>query len=398
MVVQNHHIEYLVAKSEQILDSQPVFRFKRYLFHHIDWNKRVIGIKGLPGNGKTTLMLHYLNSIRHSNAENKVIYINLDDLFFSSFRLKVLISGLYLQGYRVFAFDQVHLYSGWEDEFMSALEFFSDCQIVFSGSSLIEFPQISDAVFELLGLSYREFLQSKLGQDLAFHNLETIIENQEALIQTLPKGFSPYAYFEEYVRSGFFPSFPNIEEDRSSYLNHIIRQITEIDMANIAGFDVRNARNMQQLLFLILTAEGKKPNSSDWAETSGIHRNTLPSYYRLLEQSGLVHLIFSDTNPSPQQKPEKVIFSHPGFNEIVKLNFHPGFIKQHFALAMLMKKHSVTVDNTGLFTVDKYIQMELPVPGRRRRIQRDDFTFRVTDKPKKNEYGTLPLWMFGFLY
>ena len=398
MVVQNHHIEYLISKSEQVLDSQPVFRFKRYLHFHIDWNKRIIGIKGLPGTGKTTLLLQYLNSIRKSLPENKVVYINLDDLFFSSFRIKVLISGLYLQGYRVFAFDQVHLYSGWQDEFMSALEFFSDCQIVFAGSSLIEFPPISDAIFELLGLSYREFLQSKLGQDLAFHNLETIIEKQEALIETLPKGFSPYSHFEEYLSSGYFPALPNIEDDHSTYLNRLIRQTTEIDMATIAGFDVRNARNMQHLLFLILTSAGKKPNSSDWAEISGIHRNTLPSYYRLLEQSGLVHLIFSDVDPSPQQKPEKVIFSHPGFNEIMNFHFHPGFVKQHFALSMLLKKHKVTVDNTGLFCVDKYIQMELPIPGRRRRVQRDDFTFRVTDKPKKNEVGALPLWMFGFLY
>ncbi len=398
MVVQNHHIEYLISKSELILDSQTDFRFKRYLFYHIDWNKRVIGIKGLSGTGKTNLLLSYLNSIRKSAQAKKVVYINLYDLFFSSFRLKVLISGLYLQGYRVFAFDQVHLYSGWKDEFISALEFFSDCQIVFAGSSLIEFPKISDAVFELLGLSYREFLQIKMGQELAVHHLETIIENKAALIETLPKGFSPYTYFDEYVSSGYFPDLPTIEEDNSSYLNRLIRQTTEIDMATIVGFDVRNARNMQQLLFLILASAGKKPNSSDWAETSGIHRNTLPSYYRLLEQSGLVHLIFSEAEPSPQQKPEKVIFSHPAFNELIKFQFHPGFVKQHFVLAMLLKKHKVTVDNTGLFKVDNYIQMDLPVPGRRRRIQRDDFTFRVTDKPKKNEFGVLPLWVFGFLY
>ena len=34
--------------------------FKRYLYNKINWNARLIGIKGARGVGKTTLMLQYI--------------------------------------------------------------------------------------------------------------------------------------------------------------------------------------------------------------------------------------------------------------------------------------------------------------------------------------------------
>ena len=39
-------------------------RFKRYLYHQINWNSRFIGIKGPRGVGKTTMLLqHILNLV-----------------------------------------------------------------------------------------------------------------------------------------------------------------------------------------------------------------------------------------------------------------------------------------------------------------------------------------------
>jgi len=34
--------------------------FQRYLFHQIDWEEMLIGIKGARGTGKTTLILQFL--------------------------------------------------------------------------------------------------------------------------------------------------------------------------------------------------------------------------------------------------------------------------------------------------------------------------------------------------
>jgi len=34
--------------------------FKRFLIHEINWKRRLIGIKGARGTGKTTLLLQYI--------------------------------------------------------------------------------------------------------------------------------------------------------------------------------------------------------------------------------------------------------------------------------------------------------------------------------------------------
>ena len=56
--------------------------FKSYLFTQINWRNRLIGIKGARGVGKTTLVLQHIKE--HFPNYEKVLYVSLDDLWFSS--------------------------------------------------------------------------------------------------------------------------------------------------------------------------------------------------------------------------------------------------------------------------------------------------------------------------
>lgn len=51
-------MEKIFEKSYQKFARVPL-EFKRYLGNKIDWNSRLIGIKGARGSGKTTLLLQY---------------------------------------------------------------------------------------------------------------------------------------------------------------------------------------------------------------------------------------------------------------------------------------------------------------------------------------------------
>lgn len=57
--------------------------FFRSLYKNIDWNSRLIGIKGARGTGKTTMLLQYL--IQLDLPKTQKLYISLDDnLFYQS--------------------------------------------------------------------------------------------------------------------------------------------------------------------------------------------------------------------------------------------------------------------------------------------------------------------------
>jgi predicted AAA+ superfamily ATPase len=216
MQVQNSHIEYLIQQSEWALSSLPVFPFKRYLYHHIDWSKRLIGIKGLQNTGKTSTLLHVLRMKLHQNEVEKGIYISLDDLFFSDMKVKVALSGLYMQGYRHFAFDQVHTYPNWEHEFESILSFFPDCTIVYSGSNIIESENSTHHLYPLWGLSFREYVQTIVGQSIPFFSLEQLIEQQHAVRNLTEIIKRPQELLASYFKESYFPGI-NLEIEEGSF-------------------------------------------------------------------------------------------------------------------------------------------------------------------------------------
>lgn len=55
--------------------------FVRSLIHDINWNGRLIGIKGARGVGKTTLLLQYIKLNFHESLED-ALYVSLDSFGF----------------------------------------------------------------------------------------------------------------------------------------------------------------------------------------------------------------------------------------------------------------------------------------------------------------------------
>ena len=71
-------------------------RFKRYLYGRINWNVRLIGIKGARGVGKTTLLLQHIKET--FSALDEVLYVSLDNMWFNNHSLEELVEFLYAHG------------------------------------------------------------------------------------------------------------------------------------------------------------------------------------------------------------------------------------------------------------------------------------------------------------
>ena len=70
--------------------------FKRYLYPQINWDARVIGIKGERGVGKTTMLLQRIKE-KYSNPDD-TFYISLDHYWFRTHELQDLIEFMYRRG------------------------------------------------------------------------------------------------------------------------------------------------------------------------------------------------------------------------------------------------------------------------------------------------------------
>ncbi|MDP2423383.1 MAG: AAA family ATPase [Bacteroidales bacterium] len=304
----------LLSSSELLIQRVPM-GFKRHLAYSIDWNNRLIGIKGARGTGKTTLLLQWLHEKKL--PVSKAAYFSLDDLYFLSNTLVDTAQTFYQQGGQILALDEVHKYPLWAREIKIIYDRFADLQIVFTGSSIIDIArQEADLsrramMYELHGLSYREYLVMHGIIALNALPLERILNTDEPIRHLFAAQFRPLAHFNDYLQFGYYPFSM---EDKAGYhqrLQQMVRLIVEYDMAEIKGFDIRNAKKMLQLLYIIAQQVPFKPNLLKLSEKSGIHRNSIGNYLYFLEEARLIRLLHpSGISVAILQKPEKIFINN----------------------------------------------------------------------------------------
>ena len=400
----NVHMNTLLEQSEYLL-SNTTLDFKRFLFNEIKWNNRLIGIKGARGTGKTTLSLQWLK--QQDLPVTKAAYFSLDDLYFTNNSLKETIAQFHKQGGKMLVLDEVHKYKNWSTEIKNIYDIYTGIKIIFTGSSIIDISrQEGDlsrraVVYELPGLSYREFLSLKYNLQLPIFSLNDILKDASALKKQLPKSFRPLEYFNEYLQTGYYPFMMEDNETVHQKINQLIRTIVEYDMAELKDFDIRNAKKILQLMYVISQQVPFKPNLVTLAEKTNIHRNSLNNYLHYLEQAKLISLLqAAGKSTAVLQKPEKIYLNNTNLlYALAEQQVDKGNLRETFFLSQLNAVSKIAMPKQGDFFVDNKYTFE--VGGKEKSIKqiasiknawvvKDDLEF-----PIGNE---LPLWMFGLLY
>jgi len=400
----NVHMNTLLEQSEYLL-SNTTLDFKRFLFNEIKWNNRLIGIKGARGTGKTTLSLQWLK--QQDLPVTKAAYFSLDDLYFTNNSLKETIAQFHKQGGKMLVLDEVHKYKNWSTEIKNIYDIYTGIKIIFTGSSIIDISrQEGDlsrraVVYELPGLSYREFLSLKYNLQLPIFSLNDILKDASALKKQLPNSFRPLEYFNEYLQTGYYPFMMEDKETVHQKINQLIRTIVEYDMAELKDFDIRNAKKILQLMYVISQQVPFKPNLVTLAEKTNIHRNSLNNYLHYLEQAKLISLLQpAGKSTAILQKPEKIYLNNTNLlYALAEQQVDKGNLRETFFLSQLNAVSKIAMPKQGDFFVDNKYTFE--VGGKEKSIKqiasiknawvvKDDLEF-----PVGNE---LPLWMFGLLY
>src|SRR5699024_5317131 len=152
--------------------------FKRYLYHSIAWDNRMIGLLGARGVGKTTLLLQY---IKENLDLRKTLYVSADDLYFTENKLVDLIDEFYKANGKFLFIDEIHKYPNWSIELKNAYDFYPTLKIVFTGSSVLDLLKGSSdlsrraLLYTLNGLSFREYLNLYHNQKEQPYSLVQII-------------------------------------------------------------------------------------------------------------------------------------------------------------------------------------------------------------------------------
>ena len=111
--------------------------FKRYLWARINWDNRLNIITGARGVGKTTLLLQYIKE-NLSRTPDEVIFVNLDDLYFSRNTLVDFVDAFVKRGGNHIIIDEVHKYRNWSQEIKNVYDYFPGLKIIITGSSALD--------------------------------------------------------------------------------------------------------------------------------------------------------------------------------------------------------------------------------------------------------------------
>ena len=397
-------MDILLEQSERLI-SNINLNFKRYLFGTIQWDSRLIGIKGARGTGKTTLLLQWIKE--QNLPTEKAAYFSLDDLYFLEHSLKETVTQFYKNGGSVLVLDEVHKYKNWSIEIKNIYDFFPELKIIFTGSSIIDISrQEGDLsrralMYELPGLSYREYL-SMLGIiNLPVIGLEELLFNSAEIKKKIPPTFRPLEHFNNYLNYGYYPFGIVDSSSIHQRINQLIRTIVEVDMAELKDFDIRNAKKLLQLVYVIAQQVPFKPNISSLAIKTNIHRNSLNNYLYYLEQAKILSLLFPAGNSTAVlQKPEKIFLNNTTLlAALAEQKPNIGTVRETFFLSQLQTLHKVQLPKQGDFYVNNTYTFEVGGKGKgQKQLESLENAWVVKDDIEFPMLKTIPLWMFGLLY
>lgn len=376
---------------------------RRTLMDEINWNDRLIGIKGTRGIGKTTFLLQYAKENFDVNDKN-CLYVNMNNFYFQGRGIADFAGEFYREGGRVLLIDQVFKHPEWSPELRKCYDLYPGLKIVFTGSSVMrlkeENPELNGIVksYNLRGFSFREFLNLKTGSSFTPYTLDEILNNHERIVKDILPKVSPLMYFQDYLHHGFYPFF---QENRnySENLLKTMNMVTEVDILLIKQIELKYLTKIKKLFYLLALEGNKAPNVSWLAQEIETSRATVMNYIKYLADARLINMIYPPNCQFPK-KPSRVMMH----NSNLMYAIYPIAVKKQdvmetFFVNTMWKDHKVNqAPKDDYYTVDNKLRFRVcdAKVSDRKRMNKDFIYARFnTEVGRDNQ---IPLWLLGFLY
>ena len=383
--------------------------YVRDMMQRINWDARLIVIRGPKGVGKSTLMKQYIKS--HFDADDRhVLYCSADTNYFSTHTLVDVADTFVKRGGKWLFIDEVHKYTGWSREVKEIYDLHPDLHIILSGSSLI---QINDGqadlsrrilIYDMPGLSLREFIRLDQGLDIESTTLDQLLTSPNQYCRKVMSLCRPLEHFANYRRFGYYPFFLEGKEAYYDKVENVINYIVDVELPKHRGIDVGNTRKIKALLQVISQMTPYEVDIAKLSKATGIMRTTVLKYLTHLEEACLICRLFTDLkNVTDLQKPDKVYLDNT--NLLYTLSPEKpeiGTVRETFfanQLASAGHKVEYAGYKRGDFRVDDAIVIE--VGGQDKgfsQIAGQENACVAADDIESAYMGKIPLWAFGFLY
>ena len=380
--------------------------FIRSFSNDINWNARLIGIKGARGVGKTTLLLQYMKLNYSANLEES-LYVSLDSFSFKGKTLVGLADEFVLNGGKYLFLDEVHKYVNWSQELKNIYDDHSELKVVFTGSSLLEILNARAdlsrraIVYHMQGLSFREYLELETNEKFDKLSLEDILTNHLNIANSINSKINPFGYFDAYLKQGYYPFYKEDTDLYEQRIEEIINKMLEIELPLLRGVAIGLVQKIKQLLAIISESVPFIPNVAALSQKMTMHRTTLMTYLHYLEEVGLTINLQKQANGSVKlQKPAKIYLENTNLmHALSPTNTNVGNARETFFANQVGFKNKVRYHEKTDFLVNNLYAFEVGGKDKtNNQILNIENSFIAADGIEYGYQNKIPLWLFGFLY
>ncbi len=386
---------------QQLLLQKKIANYKRYFYNKIDFDK-LTGIIGARGVGKTTFLLQYLKESKI--PKHKKLYVSADSIKINSL-FDLALSFAKEEG-ELLLIDEIHKYIGFENELKKIYDFL-DLQVIFSGSSALKIDNAKAdlsrraVIYEIEGLSFREFVELSTSTKLPTFTLEDILQNHIEIATELLDKFNKTKLFKEYLQFGYYPFYFDKRNNYFLKLNETINTVLEVDIPSIFNIEYQNIRNLKKLIRLICESVPYTPNIKELLAKMemGEDYRSLYRYLEYLNRAKILRVIRAKSKgDNIFTKPEKIYLNNTNLHYSYCNSAQIGTIREVFFASMLFS-HTIEIPKKGDFLVDDKYLFEIGGKNKSyKQIKDVPNSFVAADDIEIGSGNKIPLWLFGFLY
>ncbi len=378
---------------------------KRYLYHQINWDAHLIGIRGARGTGKTTMLLQYIKE--HYPDLSKALYITLDSFNFQLITLYDVAEYAYTHGIEALFVDEVHYVPHFGQQIKNVFDSFADLKIVYTGSSMLQMGEAQtdlsrrQTVYELHGFSFREYLLFKGYCTHDAVSLQELLANHTSLAMNIASEIKPLMLFNEYLKQGYYPFALEAGRDYLLRLEELMSLIIYRDIPRVdETISLQTLQKAQKLLMILATQVPLEPNISTLCREIGATRDVVIRLLYLMEKAGLLMLVNKESNSYKSlSRPDKIYLNNTNQMNALTGAVNEGTLRETFFVNQLRQAHSVMLPQKGDYIVDGLYTFEVGGAGKTfKQIKDVPDSYLALDEMEYGSGNAIPLYLFGFLY
>ncbi|MCX6073956.1 MAG: AAA family ATPase [Campylobacterales bacterium] len=393
-----------IKKYQERLKKSFKIHYKRYLYHTLNFDDKMIGIFGARGVGKTTTLFQYLDQLEHE--DKKALYISLDYPFLSGVDLIDLVEEYANEGGEYLLLDEVHRFENFASYLKTIYDLF-DIKVVFTSSSATSILNAKSdlsrrvTLYNLGGFSFREYLEFKHNVVLDQYEIADIFSSHIEISTTIALNtFNILKEFKAYIEVGYYPFY---FDKQTSYYQNLLNTINltiDLDLTSLGLIEQKYTYKLKKLLEVICESKPFEVNYTKIAALAEISRVKLYDYLSYLHDGQMLLLVDEKSDGLKKvQKAAKIYLNNTNLLFAYCANCEIGTLRETFFANQVSHKYKLNISKQGDFLIDKKFIVEIGGKNKSfEQIKDLPNSFVAADDIMRGNGNKIPLWLFGFLY